>query len=700
MRRLSVLFSFGLFLAMVIDGQTASELLQPGKAIEKSLAAGQSHNYPINLEKDQFVQVAVEQKGVDVVVRIFLPNGNLLKEFDTPTGTEGTEYAQVISESAGTFRIEVAALNDGDVSALGEYEIKILDWRKATEEELKLRKNESTRKAKGLALVIETSQNFDQFRLPETRVTMRITAAQLLWPSDEKKASALMAQAIETVRQLIAENANGEPDFGEFQTVMRLRAQVISALAPHDPEAALKFLQSTRVPNEVVSQYADQELRLESSLIDQVVAADPKRALELAEDLLKRSSSSSLIQTLNTLTAKDRDLGSKLARDIARKVEGQDFMKSPESAYLASSLLRIVRATPAPAKQDGNGAQPARLLSDEEFRDLFLKIISELLSYSPNEQNMYTPEYALARSMAAGIGQMDQEIKTYVSDRAEAINKRVTELGASLKQPAFEWQRYQTAITKEPIETALESVEQAPAPMRDYLYQQVVTRIAATGDVPRARQIASERITNAAQRRQMLHTLQEQAVTSAAEKGKFDEALRLLSKFPPGERGNLVSQIVDRIGPGVKKSQAVQYLEQAKNLITISVRAEDSEQMQTLLAIARAFARHDINRSFQIVEPLVDQFNEICAAAVTMNGFGQRYYADGEMVATNENAVNTIAEQISDTLATLAMFDFDRAKRDADGISRLDARVSTFLMIAGRTLEIQVDSDDSEAEPN
>jgi hypothetical protein len=68
---------------------------------------------------------------------------------------------------------------------------------------LQVHKNESTRKAKGLALVIETSQSFDQFRLPETRVTMRIKAAQLLWPSDEKKASALMAQAIETVKQMV-----------------------------------------------------------------------------------------------------------------------------------------------------------------------------------------------------------------------------------------------------------------------------------------------------------------------------------------------------------------------------------------------------------------------------------------------------------------------------------------------------------------
>ena len=45
------------------------------------------------------------------------------------------------------------------------------------------------------------------------------------------------------------------------------------------------------------------------------------------------------------------------------------------------------------------------------------------------------------------------------------------------------------------------------------------------------------------------------------------------------------------------------------------------------------------------------------------------------------------------------MYDFDRAKRDAQGISRLDARLSTFLMIAEHTLETPLDSDESEVEP-
>src|SRR5436190_14183511 len=233
--------------------------------------------------------------------------------------------------------------------------------------------------------------------------------------------------------------------------------------------------------------------------------------------------------------------------------------------------------------------------------------------------------------------------------------------------------------------------------MRDFLYQQVANRIATAGDVPRARQIVADRISNPSQRKQALYVLQSQAVTSAAEQGRFDEALRLLSKFRPGpERTNLINQILDYFNSGVKKSQAVQYLEQAKNLVTTSIRAEDDDQMETLLAIARALAPHDLNRSFQIAEPLVDQFNEMSAAAITMNGFGQQYYRDGELITSNQNPVAAAAGSLADTLATLAMFDFDRAKRVTGGIIRFEARLRAQLAIAERTMEIHLESDEAD----
>ena len=698
MRRRSLVLSLPALLAfaLTIAGQGATRSLEPGVAVKKTLAATQTHSYTLTLTKDQFVQLTVEQLQIDVVVRVFLPDGTLLREYDSPTGTEGFEYAEFVSDSAGTYRVDILQLAGGE--ATGQYEIKIEELRKATEQELHSMKNERTRKAKGLALLTETMPAVDQLRLPETRIDMRIKAAQLLWKSDQKRAAKLFGQAADDVRELITRMATREePAYETYQQAMQFRQKLIRGLTPLDPEAALKFLQSTRIPADLaVGQgQEDPELPLEFQLVNQVAANDPKRAFDLAQDLLKRSSSASLIETLTQLAAKDRELAGRFAHDIATKVMRQDLVKSREAAYLAASLMHVARSN-QPVTNNGDGAASRRILSDEDFRDLFLKLVAEVLSYSsPTPITNYTSEYDAARSMATVIRQFPNELKTYAPDRAALVDKKLVDLIGQADQPVADWVRYQTTVSTAPVETALESVNEAPAQMHDYLYQQIASRVATSGDIARARQIVTERVTNPAQRQTALFTLQQQEVNAAADKGQYEEAFRLLSKFrPSAERDSMVTQILEELGPKVKKPLALQYLVQAKNMISSSQRAEDQQQMQTLLTLAGVFARYDTNQAFEIVEPLVEQFNEVSAAAVTMNGFDRHYYSEGELVNDGDNPVSQLANQFSDTLATLAMFDFDRAKITAEGLNRLDVRIRAFLFIAQRTMEIPLEPEE------
>ena len=45
--------------------------LEPGKPIERELAGGQKHIYQLALSQGQYANVTVEQRGVDIVVRLF-----------------------------------------------------------------------------------------------------------------------------------------------------------------------------------------------------------------------------------------------------------------------------------------------------------------------------------------------------------------------------------------------------------------------------------------------------------------------------------------------------------------------------------------------------------------------------------------------------------------------------------------------------
>ena len=164
--------------------------------------------------------------------------------------------------------------------------------------------------------------------------------------------------------------------------------------------------------------------------------------------------------------------------------------------------------------------------------------------------------------------------------------------------------------------------------------------------------------------------------------------MRVLSGFrPANERAAILAQIVNQIGPGLKRSAAVAFLEQARSMIGPSAQAEDQQQMHALFEIARAFSRFDSTRAFEIVEPLIDQFNELSAAAATMNGFGQKYYQDGEVIMQNGNAVGEAANQLGMALGNLALVNFERAKAAADRIRLVDVRMQAYLAIAQQTIQ-------------
>src|SRR5438046_10577505 len=104
---------------------------------------------------------------------------------------------------------------------------------------------------------------------------------------------------------------------------MQLRYEVLQILAPRDPETALNFLISTRVlvdPNgEQNNGQANQELQFELTLASQMSARNPKHALQIAEESLKKGYSSGLIDTVTRLRNTDSESAVKLAQEIAAK---------------------------------------------------------------------------------------------------------------------------------------------------------------------------------------------------------------------------------------------------------------------------------------------------------------------------------------------------------------------------------------------
>ena len=110
-----------------------SDSLEPGKPIERELSGGQSHFYKITMISGQYSHIVVEQRGIDVAVALFTPDGKKIIEVDSDQTTVGAEAISLIAETEGSYRIE--ARSAGKTAQTGRYQVKIEELREATAED-------------------------------------------------------------------------------------------------------------------------------------------------------------------------------------------------------------------------------------------------------------------------------------------------------------------------------------------------------------------------------------------------------------------------------------------------------------------------------------------------------------------------------------------------------------------------------------
>src|SRR5262249_29401092 len=99
-------------LATFATGSAASALqepvtLEPGKQIERDLAASEKHTYQLALREAEYAKVIVEQRGIDVVVRSLAASGEVIAESDQESTLNGEEKAELVAADEGLYKIEV-----------------------------------------------------------------------------------------------------------------------------------------------------------------------------------------------------------------------------------------------------------------------------------------------------------------------------------------------------------------------------------------------------------------------------------------------------------------------------------------------------------------------------------------------------------------------------------------------------------------
>lgn len=675
-------FLFCVFLTASAQGPT---ILQVGTPVERTLKSGQTQEFTLNLKENTFVQLVVEQRGIDATVKVLSPNGKNLGDFDSPNGNDGPEHVSFVASAAGAYLISVSPLNPADAST-GTIEIKILEMREANEQELKASKNQEVVKAKGIALLIEMDGLIAQIKSPLTRIKAQLQAAQLMWSSDEKRASKYFADATTGFKEYLASlDPSTEKYPQQYQAITEMRFQIIQILTERDPDAALSFIYSSKPPPNPYDDRrfnSQQEGMLELSIANRILRTDPNRALQIARQTLKTHYSVNLLSTVGLLKQKNPELAAQFASEIASKLLNDKLLSKPDAASVLINLLRFNQNSMQ--RNPALDANTQRLLSDNQYRELLQKAVTEVLSFSRPPTGTYSPERDAALNLLYGLQQFGPEVNSVAVGSEAALRKKLLELNPE----GSSGMQYQNLIGSNSFDAALEGIEKVPKDQREQLYLQLANRESSNGDTARARQIVNDRVTNPHQRQQALANIDQQEMYRAVSKGRVEDALRMIAGLKnPRERARQIAQIVEQIGPGQKRAVAINLLEQVKSLLGSSMQAQDQDQMNALLEIARAFGKYDVKRSFEILDPLIDQVNDLCVAARTMDGFGPENFEDDELSMQSGNTVAQVVARMSNTLGSLALMNFERARATSDRLALPEVRLRVYMEIAQQTIQ-------------
>ncbi len=98
-----------------------------GASTTREVLGGKSHSYPLTLAAGQYLQVSVDQRGCDIAVALFGPDGALQAEADFDSSLRGQEILSWVTKVACDCKLEIRSKS----KTTGRYILKIESLREA-----------------------------------------------------------------------------------------------------------------------------------------------------------------------------------------------------------------------------------------------------------------------------------------------------------------------------------------------------------------------------------------------------------------------------------------------------------------------------------------------------------------------------------------------------------------------------------------
>jgi hypothetical protein len=524
---------------------------------------------------------------------------------------------------------------------------------------------------KAFALLEEIIAQAPTLKLVENRVMIQATAAGLIWKQNEKQAREVFKTAIAGLAEITSAMDQSDPQYDSMaQTFSELRLNLLDIVTQFDLQLALDLLHATRQPSPPRRHSShsppDIEIQLEGRLAGLIASKDPQRALQLARASLAKGLSYELINTLSQLRSSDKEAAATLSQEVIAKLRAENRM-TPDVSGIAFSLAYMFRS------QEGD---------ERFFRELLNLLVGSALNTSLSSK-VDQAELYLAQNLLSQLRPLMPEIEKYAPSRGAAVRQKFAELDRvndlhKLKPDGTE---------EEALEAAAKTPPESRGPLGplDHGYQQAPRKVTGQGEYDRARQIANSEAMDPIQRKEMLEEIDRQALWQMINQGRLNEARQMAMKLKSGdERASALIQLAGMNSNQNDPESARQLLAEAFD--TIAGKAADYQRLQSQLQLAQAYAPFDRDRSFEIMTQIINQLNELMAAAAVLDGFENNYLKNGEWAPSGGAALSNMIVACNQQIAALARADFDRAKSLADRWQRSEVRLRGRRLIAQTVL--------------
>lgn len=563
-----------------------------------------------------------------------------------------------------------------------------------TKEEKEKAQKELEKKA--LQLIDDTLQSAQALKLAENRAVIRAQAADLLWKRDEKRARSLFRDAM--LELAATASGNAAKDDRTSWRLMELRPQLIYMIAARDPQLALDLLRETRPATADdaarTSMFGDQESSMEQAIAARAAENDPKAALKMAEAGLEKGVNYGALNVLERLRQKDPESAKKLAGEIVQKLQGESLSADREATLVAVNLLRsslhpqtqLYFFGSSPASADAQKPKPP-VLEDGDLRSL-----ADLVTSAALKDSTASGAFGLTMQLRPLL----PELEKLTPARIVQLRQKMAEIDKALDPRMKAWMQFNSATSGEgSADDLLEAAAKAPPEVRGNYYTFAAMKLVQSGDMERARQVVNDNLSGQ-EREAMLAQIDGAAVARDLEKGKLEEARAVVSGIKSKERrAGALAQLATALAAKGDKKGAAQLLEEARGLVD---RQPDNEkELGAFLEVARGYAAVDPSKTFDMIDPLIDQANDMLAAAALLEKFGagQGMFRKGEMILSPGLAnINGRYARYVKALAELARVDFERTRTDADRFHHEEVRLMARMVVAQSVLSDHLDAGD------